>query len=122
MRTVDGLDRLLACQFAAAVDAEWVGPVVLVIRRGLTAVEHIVGGVMEQRHAEPGGFLGEDAGRRGVDCKSQFGLALGLVDGGVCGGIDDQLGAQFAHLLANLCRLGQVELFAAADDQVALPT
>jgi hypothetical protein len=44
-----------------------------------------------------GGFAGEDAGGQRVEGAGEVGFALGLVDGGVGGGVDDEVGGDGAH-------------------------
>ena len=63
---------------------------------------------MDDEGAEPGGLFAKNARRDGVDRGSALLIALGLVDGGVGGGVDDDVGANVAHQLANGLRIGQI--------------
>ena len=84
-----GGEGLLAGEFGGAVDVERAGGVGLDVGCRLGAVEDVVGGEVDDGGAEAGGLFAEDAGGGGVDGVGEFGLALGLVDGGVGGGVDD---------------------------------
>ncbi|RMT83547.1 hypothetical protein ALP39_04901 [Pseudomonas marginalis pv. marginalis] len=114
-------NRLLARQLALAVDTQRVRRVDLGVGRRLAAVENVVGGVVNQRNAQGLGFLREDAGGDGVDGEGGVRFAFGLIDCRVGGGVDDQVGAMGAGLLADLLRFGQVELVAAEHNQLAQP-
>ena len=72
------------------------------------AVEDIVGRVVHQQGAHALGLDGQQSRRSGVDLAGQFGFALGLVDGGMGRGIDDDLGGDGAHLGQQGFRLGEV--------------
>jgi hypothetical protein len=87
-----GADQVLAFELGAAVDAQRPGRRVLVARRVAAAVEDVVGAVVQQPGARASAALRQHAGGGGVERARQVGLALGLVDGGVRGGVDDDLG------------------------------
>lgn len=112
-------DGLFARQFTRAVDAQRVGHIVFGVGRRLAAVEHVVGGVVDQRDAQGLGFFGQDTGRRGIDREGHIGLVLGLVDSGMRRRVDDQPGTMAADLLADLFGVGQVELVATEHHQFA---
>jgi hypothetical protein len=57
---------------------------------------------MHEQRAERGGFAGEDAGGQRVEGAGEVGFALGLVDGGVGGGVDDEVGATARTVAARL--------------------
>ncbi|MNP37257.1 hypothetical protein D3C76_1306970 [compost metagenome] len=103
-------NRLLAGQLAAPVDAERIGLVVFGVGAGLAAVEHVVGGVVDQRNAQGLGFFGKDARSDGIDGKRRVRFAFGLVDGSVGRGVDDQVGLERLYPLTNAFRVGEVEL------------
>ncbi len=115
----DGLDRLLAGQLAGAIDAQRVRRVVLVVGFGLAAVEHVVGGVMDQRHAEARGFFGEHLRAAGIDREGLLAVGFRRVDGGIGRRVDDQVRPQQAHLLANLLRYGEVQRIVPEGEQLA---
>jgi uncharacterized protein YfiM (DUF2279 family) len=58
------------------------------------AVEDIVGAVVQQPAAQRGHGAGQRPGGQRVDGVGGFGVALGLVDGGVGTGIDHDVGPQ----------------------------
>jgi len=114
-------DRVFTGKFAGAVDIQRMGGIGFQVRAGFSAVEHIVGGVVNQRNIQLKCLFGQNAGRNGVDREGLLGLLCGLIDSGVSGGVDDQVGAQSLDLLANLYRLRQVELLATRHDQLTKP-
>ncbi|CAH0301902.1 hypothetical protein SRABI70_04397 [Pseudomonas sp. Bi70] len=73
---------------------------------------------MDQRHIERRGFFGDYAGGYGVDREGGLRLALGGIDRGVRGGIDDQLRLQSANGFAQALGVGKIELFATEHDQL----
>ncbi len=93
MAATAGGDGLFARELAAAVGALRVGGVGLGVAAGrrFGAVEHVVGGVVNQHGVVFRGPGGEHARRCGVDALGQFRVGLGFVDGGVGGGVDDKL-------------------------------
>ena len=84
-----GRDRALACELARAIDIERGGRVGFDVRRVLLAVEDVVGGNMDERNGVAFGLGGEMCGRLGVDGERSGLVALGAVDVGVGGGVDD---------------------------------
>ena len=112
--TQDQVPRIggLQCQFAVAlgqaVDALRVRGIVFDVGALLGAVEDVIGGVMDNEGAEPGGFFAKNARCDGVHRGSTFLIALGLVDGGVGGRVDDDVGANVTHQPANGLRIGQI--------------
>jgi len=78
--------------FGFAIDALRVGVIGFGINRGLAAVKHIIRRVMHQQRAAVAGPGREHPDRFGVDAKRGSFVALGLVDSGVCRGIDDDPG------------------------------
>ncbi|MCY1452191.1 hypothetical protein D9M71_690950 [compost metagenome] len=75
---------------------------------------------MDQGNTEGGRFFGEHAGSRGIDREGNLGLALRLVDRGVGGGIDQQVGSLGADLLPDQFGIAQVEPVTAEGDHFAL--
>ena len=65
----------------------------------------------------PVGFFGEDARRLFVDGVGKIALALGAVNGGVGGGVENDIGRGAANQLTGFFGIGQVDGFAVdADD------
>ncbi len=108
MRAAAGADRLLAVQLGLAVDAQGASGVVLAPGPLAAAIEHVVGAVVQQQRAAGLGFARQHGGRLGVDAARLFRLALGLVDGGVGGGVDDDVWLQRAHAGGDALQLAQV--------------
>ena len=90
-----------AVALGLAVDALRVGGIVFRVGALLGAVEDVVGGVVDDEGAEPGSLLAKNARRNGVDRKGRLAVGFGLVDGGVGGGIDDDVGACITNQLAD---------------------
>ena len=103
-----GDDGLFARQLAAPVDVRrrrriGFGPGPLA-----AAVENIIGGVVDQPGAQPGGFGGQHLTGAGIDREGSLRLALGTVDSGVGGRIDDDVRRHCLHGAGQLIRPGQV--------------
>jgi hypothetical protein len=90
-------DGLLAGQLGGAVHAQWRGGVVFAIGPRRLAIEHIVGGVMDQGDAGLGAGLGQHARRLRIDAERRVGLAFGAIHRGVGGGVDDDVGRDAFH-------------------------
>ena len=92
-----GADGALARLLAGAIDRGGIDGILLDIGAALAAVEDIVGRDMDQGRAD--GLAGFGQGRRpvAIDGEGELGLALGLVDGGVGGGVDHQIGLLGDH-------------------------
>ena len=90
-----------AVALGAAVDAQRVGGIVLRVGALLGAVEDVVGGVVDEEGAEPRGLLAKNTRRNGVDRDGRLAVGFGLVDGGVGGGVDDDVGACITNQLAD---------------------
>jgi hypothetical protein len=101
-------DGLFAFELGLAIDAERAGGVGLFPRRRAAAVEDVVGRVVDEPGAELLGFVGEDAGGERVDRAHEFGFGLGLVDGGVRGGVDDDVGLHLADGFGESGEVGEV--------------
>lgn len=86
-----------AGQFGLAIDAERTGCIRFLPWPFAAAVEHVVRRVMDQPGTQPGGFLRQHGGRARVDGAGQIRFRFGLVHGGMSGGIDDDVGRNFAH-------------------------
>ena len=82
-------DGALAGFLAPRIGALRIDLVLLVVGNAGRAIEHIVGGDMDERHVRLGSLLGEDCRAVAVHLKGAIRLALGLVDGGIGRGIDD---------------------------------
>ncbi len=74
---------------------------------------------MDQRGTQALGFPGQHAGRFAIDAHRHRGFGLGLVDGGIGGGIDDEVGADRLHHCAHLLEPAQVKLRAIDGDDLA---
>ena len=82
--------RRLAIRLGAAVHAERRDRIVLRVSAFLAAVEHVVGGQVQDRRAGRRGGMGEHARALRIGGSSARRLAFGPVHGGVGGGVDDE--------------------------------
>ncbi len=110
-------DGFLAVALGEAVDIERSGFVVLGVRTRLRPVEDIVGRIMHEPGAEPGGGLGEPRDRLGVDAPGAFRLRFRAVHRRVGRGVDDRLGGERMHPIHE--RLGSlgIRLLAPPDEE-----
>ena len=83
--------------FRPAIDADRRDRIVLAIRAGFLAVEHIIGGQVNQRTPGLGAAFGNDRGAIAIDREGCLGFALRLIDRGIGGGINDQIGRDLAN-------------------------
>ena len=79
------------------VDPERRHRVVLAVGAALGAVEHVIGRDVDQRNAGLGAGGGEIGRAGAVAGPGRLGLALGAVDRGVGGGVDDDVGPLARH-------------------------
>ncbi len=105
----DRLNRLFSGQLAGAVYAERLRHVRFGVGFALAAVEHVVGGVVNQRHAQPCGFFGQHLRSACIDCEGLLTVGFCRVHGRIGRGIDDQVRPHQTHLLADLLRVGEVQ-------------
>jgi len=112
-------DGQLTRQLAFAIHAQRVGGVVFGIGRRLAAIEHVVGGVVNQGDALGRRFFSKHARGDSIDREGQFRLVFGLVHGGVGCGNDEQVRLVRPHLGTDLVGLAKVQYIAAQDDQLA---
>ena len=101
-------DEVFAFELGTAVDGQGAGGRVFRARGVAAAVKDVVGGVMDEQRAAPGGFAGEDARREGVEGAGEVGFAFGFVDSGVGGGVDDQVGGDGVHGGGEAVGVGEV--------------
>ena len=80
---------MLTGELRAAVDGGGRRGVVLAVGAMGAAVEDVIGGDVDDACADLAGGRGEVADGVAVDLEAAFGVALGAIDGGVGGAIDD---------------------------------
>ena len=68
-------DRSLACRLAGSVDAERPERIVLRVGPGLGAIEHVVGGKVEERASDRGRRLGQTGGPSALTANAACGSA-----------------------------------------------
>ena len=90
---VRGLHRLFAIAFGLAIDRKRTGMGLGQVGRGRRTVEDEIGRDMHQPCTLRGRNCSDMARTHGIHGLRQLGLAFGLVDGGVGGGVDHQLWA-----------------------------
>jgi hypothetical protein len=119
-RPDDGMARrrsahgILAGSLADAIGAQRIDRIALAIsvpRR--LAIEHAVGGDMDQRQSSPRAGVGDMRGAVAIDCEGKLRLAFGTVDGGICCRVDDQCGAARCDRPFNRVDVGDIGLGAA---------
>ena len=102
-------DLPFAFELRAAIGAGRAGFVVFAIGTIERPVEDIVGREMQQRHLQFGGGFGDEARARAIDAHRDVGLALGLVDLRIGGGVDDGVAAHAAQRRENHVARGEIE-------------
>ena len=115
-------DQPFAEQFGAPVGAFRPGRIVLTVRAIERAVEHVVGGQLQQRRADTGGGFRHVAGPLAVDGDGEALLRLGLVDGGVGGGVDHDVRPRRLEPRKNRPAILEQEDAAAKQDDLELAT
>ena len=121
MRCATRDDRLLACELAAAIRAARVRRVGFDAGAFIVAIKYVVGRVMNDRCTQSLRFVGDDAGRNGIDFMRQLGLALGAINRGIGCRVDNELRPHCAHGFHHGIRIGQVHQFAIAAVHFAEP-
>src|SRR5215470_16063958 len=81
---------LFTMQLAAAVCIDRIRRCIFPIGLGGSAVEYVVGRIMDEQRPETLGFFGEDFGSMRVDRLGLFRLLLGPIHSGIGGSVDDQ--------------------------------
>jgi hypothetical protein len=112
-------DELLTLQLGAPVHTERPGGVGLAPRLVAAAVEHIVGGVVDQPGIAVSGFLRQYAGSQRIDGARAFCFVFGLVHGGVSPGIDDDVRLMPPDAITQAVEVLQVCLLPPKSDQFA---
>ena len=115
----DVFDGLFAGQLAGAIDIEWIGRVGFDPRLRLAAVKDVVGGVVNEKGVALAGFFGENARRLLVDGVGEIALGFGAIDGGVGGGVENEIGRGAADQSAGLIGIGEIDGFAIDGDDGA---
>jgi hypothetical protein len=85
--------RLVAFPFAEAVHAQRRGRIVLDVGAGLAAVEHVIGGNVQQRDTSRAQAAARWAGPSRLTANASFRFLLGPVHGGVSGRVDNHIRA-----------------------------
>ena len=105
----DVFDGLFAGQLACAVDVQRVGRVGLDPRLRLAAVEDIIRGVVNEQRVALARLFGENARRLRVDGVGELAFGFGAIDGGVGGGVENEIGRGTANQSAGLIGIGQID-------------
>ena len=113
-------DQPFAEQFGAPVGACRPGRIVLTVGAIERTVEHVIGGQLQQRRADPVGGFRHVAGPFAVDGDSEALLRLGLVDGGVGSGIDHHVRPRGLEPSENSPAILEQEYAAAKQDNLEL--
>jgi len=112
-------NELLAGELAPTIGTERRGRIVLAPGLLATAVEDVVAAEVDEPRVRGVRRAGERADRGRVDELREVALRFGAVDRGVCGGIDDPLRCDRAHLRGDRIGFSQVAVAAAERDDVA---
>ena len=118
MARVRGSHRPFARQLGRAVDTDRRSGVVFPIGPFTPAGKNVVGRKMDDRRADPGCGRGHRAGASLVDCGSNLGLVLGLVDRGIGSGGDDDIRAGRLDRRMHARRVGKVEFRPSGSDDL----
>lgn len=73
-----------------------------------TAIEYVIGGVVDQPGTQRFGFFGNRGHAGGVELLGEFPLALCLVDGGVGRCIDNHIRLEQAHRFRHAGRVAEI--------------
>src|SRR6185312_11382095 len=95
-----------------AVNRERIDRVVFGVRAGLGPVEDIIGREMNEGGADVAASIGQGRRTVAVDSKGHVGLALGLIDRGVGGSVDDEVRSHVRYIAPDRVWSGKVELVA----------
>ena len=108
--------RLAGC-LAGPVDAERPDRIVFGVGRRLGAVEHVVGGKVDERDPGVGRGFGQMGRPVGVDGERRIRLRFGAINGGVGGGVDDQRRSVALHDTPDRIPIGDIEIVVAKPDR-----
>ncbi len=113
-------DQPFTEQFGAPVGASRPGRIVLAVGAIERAVEHVIGGQVQQRRADSVGGFRHVAGPLAVDGDGEALLRLGLVDGGVGSGVDHHVRPRGLEASENSRAILKQEYAAAKQDDLEL--
>ena len=109
-------DRSLAGRLAGPVDAERPERIVLRVGPRLGAIEHVVGGKVEERASDRGRRLGQTGGAVGIDGECRLRFRFGPVDGGVAGSVDNQRRPAAVDHASDRAPISEIEIAVAKPD------
>jgi hypothetical protein len=109
----------LARKFARAVDRQGLGRIVFLPGAVAAAVEHVIGGQMNQWDGTCRGPARNNAWAFGIDRECQLALVFRPIDCRIGGGIDDHIEVETIKAPRDLPRLGKVEHIAPGKQQPA---
>ena len=115
-----GQGRRLPRRLGGAIHTERIKPLLGPIRRTLSPVEHKVGAHLQQPAARCRKGLSKGRRRAGIHRRRQLRLAFGLVHRRVGAGIEHPIGPMLLHRRPAGIGIGQIQLAAAAGDQLHL--
>ena len=110
-------DRPLAGCLAGPVDAERPERIVFGVGRRLGAVEHVIGGKVDERDPGLGRGFGQMGRPIGVDGECRIRLRFGAINGGIGGGVDDQRRPVALHDVPDRIPIGDIEIVVAKPDR-----
>src|SRR6185437_4174660 len=103
---------IFAREFGTTVHADGMGGIDLAIRARRAAIEYVIGGVMHHARAvlfRPGT---QHAERVAIDALRELGFVLRAIDGGVGGGVDDDVRRDAVECFDQTIEIGEVDRFA----------
>ena len=116
MRTGRSANRLLARKLAGAIDGQRIWQIVFAPGTIAAAVEHVIGGEVDERHPAARRPPGNDARGLGIDAKRQVSFVFGAIDRRIGGRIHDQVRADAIECRSDLFELRKIEFVSAGGD------
>lgn len=113
-----GRDRPFAGELARAIGRDRAGRIVFAIGPVEPAVEDIIGRELDHGDAQRRCGTRRFAGSLAIDAHGEFGLALGLIHGGIGGRVDDHVGPRRTQRRRDRLRDGEVEIGPAQRDDL----
>src|SRR5690554_2519384 len=105
----DGSNSLLSLPFTVAIYAIGRWCIVLGIRLVVFAIEHVIGGDMQQRAINTMSCFGKIMRTMLVNRISSLLITFGLIHSGISCGVNDQLGLQFLYGIQHLMIIADIQ-------------
>src|SRR3954471_20465260 len=109
----------LTGELGAAIRIDWIDWVGLDIGRCFSAIEHVVRRIVDEPRAALRGEFGELTNGEMVDAIGTVQFAFGLVDPGICAGVDDDVRRRIDHRSFELSGVLEIRVGAAQRHHLA---